>query len=745
MGEARQEVTLRRTIVHVITELGSGGAERMLVRLVTGSTAFRHVVVPLTGDGELAAVLRSAGVEVIPLGMRRGIPSVKSLVRLSRIIRRERPAMVQTWLYHADLSGLVAAKLARFQPVVWNLRCSNMDLSHYRWSTRAVVRLLTWLSAQPEAIMVNSEAGRRWHEALGYRTKRWELVPNGVDLTIFRPNPEARARWRRHLGIKKDDVLIGMVARRDPMKDHEGMLQAAVKAARLRPGLAFVFAGRGVSRDDPVLARLADEVGTPVHLIDACDDVPGLMASLDVAVLSSVFGEGFPNVVVEAMAAGVPCVVTDVGDSAAIVGTTGLVVPPRNPVALAESILTLAADNPLRARLGASARHRVREHFGLAAACARYEAAWERLVALEAGSVDGAQASDQPIVTGTAFEGGSPTPFPESRPADVSVVIPVYNRAHEITRAVLSALQQTHSPREVVVVDDASTDETCAMVRALGDPRIRLIRHERNLGAATARNTGIAAATGTWVAFLDSDDEWAPEKLARQLRRIANGSPDVCACVSGYSIYDQRYQTFGYFHPNPEQCTLQSLVWGCSLSPGSTLVVQRQALFDVGPFDARMTRFEDWDWLLRFCRDYVLISEPDALTIIHKATNPSLRRVESSLAILREKHRDAFYKISWVSGRRFDSSVLIEHAACSYYNRRYALMTFVLLRAMAIYPFRNAAFFRMLGKRLRFLLLGHGRSPGAENRQRIPSADESDIRSNALGSMSDKRGLNRKN
>jgi glycosyltransferase involved in cell wall biosynthesis len=695
---------LRRTIVHVITELGSGGAERMLVRLVTGSTGFRHVVVTLTGDGELAAELRSAGVDVIPLGMRRGIPSVKSIVRLSRIIRRERPAVVQTWLYHADLSGLVAAKLARFQPVVWNLRCSNMDLSLYRWSTRAVVRLLTWLSAQPEAVMVNSEAGRRWHGALGYRPKRWELLPNGVDVTIFRPNPEARARWRRHLGIKQDDVLIGMVARRDPMKDHEGMLQAAAKAARLRPELAFVFAGRGVSRDDPVLARLADEVVAPVHLIDACDDVPGLMASLDVAVLSAAFGEGFPNVVAEAMAAGVPCVVTDVGDSAAIVDTTGLVVPPRNPLALAEAISALAADNQLRARLGASARRRVMEHFSLPAASARYEAAWERLAALETGSVDAALARGETIATGTVLEGGSPTPLPESQPADVSVVIPVYNRAHEITRSVLSALQQTHPPREVVVVDDASTDETCATVRALDDPRIRLIRHERNLGAAAARNTGVAATTGTWLAFLDSDDEWAPEKLARQLRRIVNGPPGVCACVTGYSIYDQRYRTFGHFRPSSEQCKLQSLVWGCSLSPGSTLVVRRQAFFDVGPFDARMTRFEDWDWLLRFCRDYVLISEPETLTIIHKATNPSLLRVESSLAILREKHRDAFYKISRVSGRRFDSSVLIEHAACAYYNRHYALMTFVLLRAMAIYPFRNAAFFRMLGRRMRFLL-----------------------------------------
>lgn len=371
----------RPTIVHVITELGAGGAEHMLLRLVAASTGYRHIVVSLSGEGALTNAIRAAGADVLSLGMRRHILSLGAIFALTRIIRRERPLVLQTWLYHADLMGTVAARLTNFRPVAWNLRCSNMDLSRYRWSTRVVVKILILLSSWPDVVMTNSAAGRRWHTDLGYRPRRWEFVPNGVDATIFRPDAEARAHWRRRFDVKDGDVLIGMVARRDPMKDHEGMLRAAAEAARHHQNLAFVLAGRGITRADPTLVQLADAVGAPVHLIGECDDPAGLNAALDIAVLSSAFGEGFPNVVAEAMVAGVPCIVTDVGDAASIVGDTGHVVPPRSPDALAQAILMLANDAPLRVRLGAAARRRMIENFDLAAVAACYEAAWASLIA----------------------------------------------------------------------------------------------------------------------------------------------------------------------------------------------------------------------------------------------------------------------------------------------------------------------------------------------------------------------------
>ncbi|MGH7225795.1 MAG: glycosyltransferase, partial [Gemmataceae bacterium] len=179
--------------------------------------------------------------------------------------------------------------------------------------------------------------------------------------------------------IKDSDVLIGMVARRDPMKDHEGMLRAAAEAARRHQNLAFVLAGRGITRADPTLARFADIVGAPVHLVGECDDSAGLNAALDSAVLSSAFGEGFPNVVAEAMATGVPCITTDVGDAKSIVDQTGLVVPPRNPPALADAIVKLVEDQALRVQLGKAARERIEQHYGLSAAIARYEVIWQRI------------------------------------------------------------------------------------------------------------------------------------------------------------------------------------------------------------------------------------------------------------------------------------------------------------------------------------------------------------------------------
>jgi glycosyltransferase involved in cell wall biosynthesis len=398
------------TILHVITELGSGGAERMLLRLVTAATRHRHVVVSLSRTDTLNAAMCAAGAEVHSLGMKRDVPSIPAIFRLARIIQRERPAVVQTWLYHADLTGLIAARLANIgTPVAWNLRCSNMDLSKYRWSTRLVVKLLSWISSWPDVVMVNSLSGKHWHVGLGYRPKRWELVPNGVNATVFHPDLEARARWRQRLNVQNNEILVGMVARRDPMKDHEGMLRAAANAARDQAGLAFVLAGSGVTRADPVLARLADDVGAPVHLIGERDDTAGLNAALDIAVLSSAFGEGFPNVVAEAMATAVPCVVTDVGDAAAIIDSTGVVVPPGDPAALAGAIVALAANRPVRTRLGETARRRIREHYSLTAATERYETLWQRLAATrsaqrsnhkqEARSAGGFSHGDQAITS----------------------------------------------------------------------------------------------------------------------------------------------------------------------------------------------------------------------------------------------------------------------------------------------------------------------------------------------------------
>ncbi|KAF0119220.1 MAG: group 1 glycosyl transferase [Rhodospirillaceae bacterium] len=320
------------------------------------------------------------GIEVVDLKMRRGIPSPAAVVRLVRLMHRLRPVVIQTWLYHADFLGLLAARLAGRAPVVWTVRCSDMDLSRYGRLTRLVVRALARLSFLPDVVAVNAEAGRLWHERLGYRPRAWEYLPNGIDTGSFRPDDPARRAWRERLGLGRETVLVGMAARRDPMKDHAGFLDAA---ARLTGDVAFVLVGTGVDASDPELARLAGAVAKPVHLLGPCMDIPGFFAGLDVAVLVS-FSEGFPNVVAEAMACGVPVVATDVGAVAEIIGDTGRIVPPGNPHALALVLTDVVAATPEeRRRLGALARARILRHYALPTATERYHALWAQLAGQE--------------------------------------------------------------------------------------------------------------------------------------------------------------------------------------------------------------------------------------------------------------------------------------------------------------------------------------------------------------------------
>lgn len=363
-------------VMHVIAGLGTGGAEGTLARLVQVPGPFRHLIVSLTGDGAWGERLRYAGIEVVNLGMRRGAPSPLGLWRLARLMRRLRPTVVQTWMYHGDLLGILAAPLAGDFPVVWNLRCSNMDLSFYRRTTRWVMHILASLSSRPDAIVANSWAGQRWHEQIGYRARKWVLIPNGIDVETFRPNPQARRKWLERLGIAPDTVLVGMAARRDPMKDHETLLSAM---SQVSVDVACAMVGEKIDSSDSALAQLASQASKPIHLLGYCQDMPGFMAALDIAVLASKFGEGFPNVVAEAMACGVPCVVTDVGDAAVIVASTGKIVPARDATAMADAISALATDHAERVRLGALARERIVLHYALPRVASRYHELWSSL------------------------------------------------------------------------------------------------------------------------------------------------------------------------------------------------------------------------------------------------------------------------------------------------------------------------------------------------------------------------------
>lgn len=371
----------RLRILHLITDLHIGGAENMLAKLVTAGDRqrFESMVVSMTDGGFFRSAIEQADVRVTSLGMRRGIPNPIALFRLQRLMRAARPDILQTWLYHADLLGLLTRGWRRTPRLAWNLRGSNVHMS--KLST-FVVLALARLSYLPDVIVCNTETGSRIHAGMGYRPRRWEFIPNGFDLDEFHPDPEAGARLRAGLGLSADSLLVGLVARYDPMKDHANFLRAVGILAKTREDVHFVLIGRDVDPKNVVLSRTIAELDLDgrVHMLGERTDIPAVTAALDIATSSSAYGEGFPNAVGEAMACAVSCVVTDVGDSRVIVGDTGRVVPPNDPEALANAWRELLdAGTEGRRRLGAAARQRIEKRYSLPTVIRRYEDLYQQL------------------------------------------------------------------------------------------------------------------------------------------------------------------------------------------------------------------------------------------------------------------------------------------------------------------------------------------------------------------------------
>ena len=364
-------------IVHLISDLDTGGAELMLAKLVQGMdrAQFANIVVSLTDRGQLGDQIESSGVAVHTLRMRRGTLDIRALPRLIRLLRGVEPTIVQSWLYHADLLSTIATRFSRPLALVWNLRCSEVDMSHYGRLSKWVVVLLSRLSRFPDGVIVNSHAGRLVHERLGYHPVSWHLIPNGFDLDLYRPDREANSRLKVELRLPEPAILVGLVARFDPMKDHRTFLAAAEMVHAAFPEVQFVLCGRGVDKTNEGLAQHIERyrLHGKVHLLGHREDIPYITAGLDIACSASI-GEGFSNTIGEAMACGVPCVVTDVGDSARIVGDTGRIVPPKDPAALAKAcmeLIQLGAEG--RYIMGERARARIEQHFDIHSVVARYE------------------------------------------------------------------------------------------------------------------------------------------------------------------------------------------------------------------------------------------------------------------------------------------------------------------------------------------------------------------------------------
>jgi len=368
-------------ICHLINHLEPGGAERALVNLIDGLNPkrFTNEVVTLTEPGWFDAYLKSAGVPVISLGMPRGRPTLSGLYALVRHLQKSQPSILQTWLYHSDLAGTIASQFVPGVRLVWNVRCSDIVLHPGQKRLRWIVSLLARLSRKPDAVIANSKSGMRFHADIGFHPRRWEKILNGVDLARFHPSADARMETRARLAIAAETPLIGMIAHYRVMKDHAAFLRAAALFAARHPEARFVLCGCGCDWENEALSRSIREagLGERISLLGFREDIETIYPALDLVTLSSKLGEGCPNVLIEAMACGVPCVATDVGDAREIIGDAGLVVPPRDPEALTRAWEDVLSGN--KEYWALRARARVAGSYSLDRVCRSYEALYEEM------------------------------------------------------------------------------------------------------------------------------------------------------------------------------------------------------------------------------------------------------------------------------------------------------------------------------------------------------------------------------
>lgn len=351
----------------------------MLLKLLRESVPARwHAeVICLGTGGPIADAIQQLGIPVNALGIRGAISGSEALLRLRRAVASSHPDLLQGWMYHGNFAASIAAALTSRErlPIIWNVRRALNTEKREKWTTEAIVRLCARLSKRADAVIYNSHAGRQSHiERAGFSDHNALVIPNGFDTAIFSPSQDARLCLRRELGVDPETPIIGMVAGYRPPKDHCNFIAAAAKVAHHASEPHFLLVGSGT--DSPELKQLIAESGAAnrFHLFAETQRVDCITAALDVAVSAS-YVEGFSNALGEALCCEVPCVATDVGDSAKIVGESGLIVPPRDSDALATAILNLLA-MPARARqvMGQRGRENMIRNYSIQAITSRYHA-----------------------------------------------------------------------------------------------------------------------------------------------------------------------------------------------------------------------------------------------------------------------------------------------------------------------------------------------------------------------------------
>jgi glycosyltransferase involved in cell wall biosynthesis len=367
-------------ILYITTDLNTGGAEMMLYKLLSriNRDRFDNFVISLTDGGRLGEEISALDIPVYTIEMNPRKPTLRSIWRLISLVRQIKPDLIQGWMYHGNLAAQLASIIAfKPIPVIWNIRQSLYSLDYEKPRTATIIKLLAKISDFPKKIIYVSRTSANQHEQLGYKENKSLIISNGFDAQIFRPSADASNNLRKELKLTENTIIIGLIARYHPMKDHDNFLKAAAILLKQIPDVHFLLAGTGIEEENTDFVSLLTSLKLTgekhIHLLGERQDIPYITAGLDIATCSS-YAEGFPNIIGEAMSCGVPCVLTDVGDSAWIVGDTGKVVPPKRPELLAsgwKELVEMGVEG--RANLGRAARARILQFFSLESVVPQYE------------------------------------------------------------------------------------------------------------------------------------------------------------------------------------------------------------------------------------------------------------------------------------------------------------------------------------------------------------------------------------
>jgi len=373
-------------ILHIISGLSTGGAELMLYKLlsVIDRSSYKPVVISLTNEGHLGNHLEKLGIPVHIIKMAAGFPNPFKITRLINLVKKINPDLVQGWMYHGNMAALMAIRfLPKRVSLFWNIRHTPNDLKEEKLMTGMIIRLGAYFSSLPNGIIYNSKVSAQKHKSMGYSERNEKIIPNGFDCERFKPSDTAKEKLLRILNIREEVFLIGLIARYHKMKDHKTFIYSARELIQTYPKVHFVLVGSGINEKNKDLTKQIKDlkIGRNVHLLGERWEIYRITSGLDIACSSSSWGESFSNVIGEAMACGVPCVVTRVGDSAEIVGETGLVVDPGEKDAFVDALQKMIEMSPDKRReLGRLARQRIIKHFTLDTVVKQYEQAYKEQI-----------------------------------------------------------------------------------------------------------------------------------------------------------------------------------------------------------------------------------------------------------------------------------------------------------------------------------------------------------------------------